>query len=78
MISLASVIVCISDKRRAIRGKRRIRERTLFLLSAVGGGIAMYITMRVVHHKTLHKRFMIGIPLIIISETLIILLWLLK
>lgn len=78
MISLVSAIVCISDKLRAIRGIRRISERTLFLLSAFGGGIAMYITMRVIHHKTLHKRFMIGIPIIIISEALMILLWLLK
>lgn len=68
VISLISVIVCVADKSRAKKGKWRIKESTLFLLSALGGGAAMYITMRVIHHKTLHKRFMIGIPLIIIIQ----------
>ena len=68
VISLISVIVCVADKSRAKKGKWRIKESTLFLLSALGGSAAMYITMRVIHHKTLHKRFMIGIPLIIIIQ----------
>ena len=67
-ISLVSVIVCVTDKRHAKKGKRRIRESNLFLLSALGGSAAMYITMRVIHHKTLHKRFMIGIPLIALIQ----------
>ena len=78
VISLISVIVCIVDKSRAIRGKWRVRESTLFLLSALGGGAVMYLTMRLIHHKTLHKRFMIGIPLIVITETAILLLLFLK
>ena len=68
VISIISVIVCVADKLRAKKGKWRIKESTLFLLSALGGSAAMYITMRVIHHKTLHKRFMIGIPLIIIIQ----------
>ena len=68
VISIISVIVCVADKSRAKKGKWRIKESTLFLLSALGGSAAMYITMRVIHHKTLHKRFMIGIPLIIIIQ----------
>lgn len=68
VISIISVIVCVADKSRAKKGKWRIKESTLFLLSALGGSAAMYITMRIIHHKTLHKRFMIGIPLIIIIQ----------
>ena len=68
VISLISVIVCVADKSRAKRGKRRIRESSLFLLSALGGSAAMYITMRAIHHKTLHKRFMIGLPLITVIQ----------
>ena len=74
VISLISVIVCAPDKSRAKKGKRRIRESTLFLLSALGGGAAMYITMRAIRHKTLHKRFMIGIPVIIIIEASVFIL----
>lgn len=78
LISLISVIVCIADKSRAKRGKWRVRESTLFLLSALGGGAAMYITMRLIRHKTLHKRFMIGIPLVVLTETALLLLLLIK
>ncbi len=67
-ISLISVTVCVADKSRAKRGKRRVRENTLFLLSALGGSAAMYITMRIIRHKTLHKRFMLGIPLIMLIQ----------
>ena len=67
-ISLISVTVCVADKSRAKRGKRRVRESTLFLLSALGGSAAMYITMRIIRHKTLHKRFMLGIPLIMLIQ----------
>ena len=28
----------------------------------------MYLTMRIIRHKTLHKSFMIGIPLIVILQ----------
>ncbi len=28
----------------------------------------MYMTMKLIRHKTLHKRFMIGIPLIILLQ----------
>ena len=64
-VSIISAVVCTADKRRAVKGKWRVKESTLFLLCALGGSAAMYITMRLIRHKTLHKRFMIGIPLII-------------
>ena len=73
-ISLISVIVCVADKARAKKGKWRIKESRLFLLSALGGGAAMYITMRLIRHKTLHKQFMIGIPLIIIAQTVLLII----
>ena len=73
-ISIFSVIICIFDKLSAKRGGRRIRERMLMLLSILGGSLAMYITMRLIHHKTLHRKFMIGIPIIILFQAAIILL----
>ena len=74
VISVISAVVCIADKKRAKKGKYRIRERTLFLLSFLGGGAAMYLTMQIIRHKTKHKRFMIGIPLIIILHIVLIIL----
>lgn len=68
IINFISVIVCIADKSRAKRGKWRVRESTLWVLTILGGGAGMYLTMRLIRHKTLHKSFMIGIPLIVILQ----------
>ncbi len=71
-ISLISVIVTVYDKKAAKIGKRRIRESTLLLLSLLGGSLAMYITMKKIRHKTKHKKFMIGIPVIMIIQIALI------
>lgn len=69
-ISLISVVVCIYDKliSKLERVALRIPEKTLFILSALGGSVAMYITMQIFHHKTKHKSFMIGIPVIMLLQ----------
>lgn len=68
IINLVSFFVCVSDKRRAVKNKSRVPEKTLFFLSLIGGSVGMYATMKAIRHKTLHKRFMIGIPLIIVLQ----------
>ena len=72
LVSIAAVILTVLDKARAVRHKFRISERTLFLAAALGGSVAEYITMKIIRHKTLHKRFMIGLPAIIIVQIIII------
>lgn len=71
IINLVSAAVCIADKIKAKGKKRRVSEKTLFLLSFVGGALFMYITMRLIRHKTLHKRFMVGLPLIILLHAVL-------
>lgn len=66
IISIISVCVTVYDKWAAKkRPKERTRESTLLLLSALGGSVAMLLTMYSIRHKTKHMKFMIGIPLII-------------
>lgn len=69
-ISLISVVVCIYDKliSKLDRVALRIPEKTLFILSVLGGSLAMYIAMQIFHHKTKHKSFMIGIPVIMLLQ----------
>ena len=68
-ISLVTVAVTVYDKIAAKkRPKRRIRENTLLLLAILGGGPAEYVTMRIIRHKTKHKKFMVGLPVIILLE----------
>ncbi len=74
-ISVISIIVCIYDKFAAKHAtKHRTRERTLLLLSALGGSVAMFITMQIIRHKTKHVKFMLGIPLIFVAQAAIALL----
>ena len=56
------------DKYKAKKGKWRISEATLLLMAAIGGSIGAWVGMRVWHHKTMHKKFMYGIPIIIIIQ----------
>ena len=65
IINIISMVITVYDKLAARNRLRRIRERTLFILSAVGGAVGIYVTMLLIRHKTLHKKFMIGLPLII-------------
>lgn len=68
IISLAAIIITVSDKSRAKKHKRRVPEKTLFITAALGGAAAMYLTMLNIRHKTKHKRFMIGLPLILFAQ----------
>ena len=67
-ISCVAAIYTVVDKIKAKQGKWRVPEATLFLLSLLGGSVVMYITMRLIRHKTKHLRFMLGIPLIILLQ----------
>ena len=70
IISLISIIVCIWDKKisKKNRVELRIPEAVLLLLSALGGSVAMFITMLIFRHKTKHVKFMLGIPVIMILQ----------
>ena len=73
IMSVISIVVCIYDKIAAKAAKRhRTREATLLGLSALGGSVAMLITMLIIRHKTKHKKFMIGIPAIIAVQAVLV------
>lgn len=74
IINLIAIVVTAHDKLAAIRQRRRVPEKTLMLISALGGALAMYLTMLVIRHKTRKPLFMIGIPVIFLLELAIILL----
>ena len=76
LINLIAVIVTIYDKLCAVKRRWRVKESTLLLLSALGGSICMYITLLLIRHKTRHIKFMLGIPLILIIQIIIVfLIW---
>lgn len=66
VISLLAVCYTVYDKIAAKKlPGRRTPEATLLFISAIGGSVAMLVTMYLIRHKTKHKKFMVGIPVII-------------
>lgn len=72
VLNILSAVLTIADKSFAKRGKWRISENTLLFTAVLGGSLAEYIVMRIIHHKTLHKKFMVGLPLILFLQAVLI------
>ena len=60
------------DKSRAKRRRYRIPERTLFMTAILGGSIGVLIGMHLFRHKTLHRSFVLGIPLILVIQVILV------
>ena len=76
VMNLVTFLVFGLDKWKAKRKEkkesvRRVPEKTLFLLSALGGSMGAILGMKVFHHKTLHKTFRFGIPAILALQVLV-------
>ena len=67
-INVLTLIVYGIDKWNAKQGKWRISEATLLMLAVIGGSIGALLGMRIWHHKTMHKKFKYGIPLILLAQ----------
>lgn len=56
---------------RVQRGKkprRRIPEKTLFLIAALGGSLGVLLGMYTFRHKTKHWYFVVGVPAILAAQ----------
>lgn len=72
IINLISFLAMFIDKKKAQKGKWRIKESTLLILALIGGSIGAISGMYIFHHKTQKPRFYIGFPIIIILQILVI------
>lgn len=77
-INLVTFIVFGIDKRRAKKGRWRISEAMLFALAFLGGALGGWLGMRFFSHKTQHTRFNIGIPIILIVQIAILILFIIR
>ncbi len=68
IVNVLAALVTVYDKCIAGTRRRRVPEQTLFLLAACGGTAAMYVTMLLIRHKTRHRRFMLGLPLLFAAQ----------
>lgn len=72
IISIIAVITTVKDKICAKLDKSRTPEKKLLIISAFGGSAAMLATMLIIRHKTKHFKFMIGIPVILALQVIIL------
>lgn len=75
-INIVTFLVFGVDKWKAKRKEkkdtvRRIPEKNLLLMAAVGGSVGALLGMKAFHHKTLHRAFKIGVPVILALQILI-------
>lgn len=78
MINLLGFFMMWLDKRKAKKGAWRIPEKTLFMITALGGGIGTTAGMYAFRHKTQKIGFVIGFPFITILEIITILYFVIK
>ncbi len=76
VLAVISIFVTVLDKSAAKARKRRVPERVLFFFAGIGGALPMLLTMKIINHKTRHKRFMLGLPAIILVQALLVLIFL--
>lgn len=70
--NIVTFIAYARDKRLAKKANaRRIPEKNLILLAVIGGSIGALLAMHFLRHKTLHKKFYIGIPVILCLQILV-------
>lgn len=71
LINIVTFIIYALDKNRARKDKYRIPEKHLVLLGVLGGSGGALMSMSVFRHKTQHKKFYLGIPLIILLQVVL-------
>ena len=68
LVNVVAFAVYGADKRRAKKDKRRVPEKTLFLLAGIGGSVGAWAGMYTFRHKTRHWYFVWGIPAILLVQ----------
>lgn len=74
IMNIAALLIMGIDKSRARNQGWRIPEKTLFLLSLLGGSLGSLAGMYLFRHKTRHWYFVIGMPLILVAHIVLAIL----
>ena len=72
IMSIIGFLSMYIDKRKAIKHQWRISEKTLFIIALLGGSIGSNLGMTICRHKTKHWYFVIGMPVILILQIIIV------
>lgn len=72
VVNTLTILLYGIDKYKAKKARWRISEATLLMMAVIGGSIGAWAGMRLWHHKTMHKKFKYGIPLIILLQVALV------
>jgi len=72
IINFISFITVVLDKSKARRNRFRVPEKHFFILGILGGALGIYLGMKLCRHKTRHRRFVYGIPLLILINLIML------
>lgn len=72
IMNLVSFILMAYDKRCAKRGKWRVPEKTLFIVTACFGGLGGVLGMQLLHHKTKHWYFNVFFPIMLAIQAVLL------
>ena len=72
VINLGSIIAIWWDKRRAVKGKWRVKEETLLVWALVGGWAGGIWAMRRFRHKTSKRSFMAKYVLVVLLNVALV------
>ena len=71
IINLFSFTLMGLDKHKAIKQRYRISELSFFMLAVLGGSVGILLAMMIFHHKTKKLNFVLGIPLILVIQVIL-------
>ena len=75
VINVIGFLIMFIDKRKAKKGAWRIPEKTIFIITALGGGIGTIAGMYTFRHKTQKLQFVVGLPFITTLEIILAIYW---
>lgn len=74
IVNAAGFLLMFIDKQKARKRKWRIPESTLLGVAMIGGSLGSLIGMYTFRHKTLHSKFVWGVPTILVTQVCIFLI----
>ena len=72
LVSLLLFGMMGADKRKAKRGQWRLPDKALFLVAICGGAVGGTLGMQYFRHKTKHRSFQIGFPMLAVLQLLLL------
>lgn len=73
IINVLGYAIMLYDKIMARRRMPRVPEKNLLFIAAGGGSVGCLLAMYTIRHKTRHKKFVIGVPVMLVVHIALVL-----